>query len=99
MGNDLCDEIVYGLSGLDQHHDAAGALELGNHFGDGMGAENPGALGLVVEEGVDLGDGAVVGDDGEAVVVHVQDKILTHDGQTDKGDVSLRFHDDKRLGL
>src|SRR5882724_9654210 len=36
--------------------------------------------------------GAIVGDDGEAVVVHVHDEVLAHDGQSDEGDVSLWFH-------
>ena len=51
-----------------------------------------GALGFLGQELVDLGDGAVVGDDGEAVVVHVEDEVLAHDGQADEGDVALRFH-------
>ena len=50
------------------------------------------ALGFVGEEVVHLLDGAVEGHDGEAVVVHVQNQILAHDGQTDECDVSFRFH-------
>ena len=38
-------------------------------------------------------DGAVVGHDGEAVVVHVEDEVLAHDGQADECDVALWFHD------
>ncbi len=34
----------------------------------------------------------LIGHDGEAVVVHVEDEILAHDGQTDEGNVSLWFH-------
>jgi hypothetical protein len=41
---------------------------------------------------VNLLDRAVEGHDGEAVVVHVQNEILAHDGQTDKCNVSLWFH-------
>ena len=59
---------------------------------DGMGAEDLRALGLVGEEIVHLRDGAVVGHDGEAVVVHVQDQVLAHDGQADECDVSFWFH-------
>ena len=38
-------------------------------------------------------DGAVEGGHGEAVVVHVQDEVLAHDGQTDECDVCRLFHD------
>ena len=34
-------------------------------------------LGLVGEEGVNLGRRAVVRDDGETLVVHVEDQVLT----------------------
>ena len=37
-------------------------------------------------------DGAVEGHHGEAVVVHVEDQVLAHDGKADQGDVSFRFH-------
>jgi hypothetical protein len=53
-------------------------------------------LGFLGEELVHLGDGTVVGDDGEPVVVHVEDEVLAHDGQPDEGDVALRFHDVSR---
>jgi hypothetical protein len=46
---------------------------------------------------VNLLDRAIEGHDGEAVVVHVQNEILAHDGQTDECDVSLWFH--KQLGI
>ena len=35
---------------------------------------------------------AVEGHDGEAVVVHVQNQVLAHDGQTDQRNVSFWFH-------
>jgi len=57
-----------------------------------MRAEHFGALGFIRKKVIHLFRGAVVSDDGEAVVVHVENQILTHDGQTDKGNVSLRFH-------
>ena len=57
-----------------------------------MRADDFGALGFVGEEVVHLLDGAVEGHDGEAVVVHVQNEILAHDGQTNQCDVSLWFH-------
>ena len=69
-----------------------GRLSMRDHFRDGMRADDLGALGFVGEEVVHLRDGAVVGDDGEAVVVHVQNQILAHDGQADECDIAFRFH-------
>ena len=57
-----------------------------------MRADDLRALGLVGEEMVHLLHGAVVGHDGEAVVVHVQNEVLAHDGQTDQCNVSFWFH-------
>lgn len=73
----LLDPVVNGLSGLDEEHDAAGALELADELLDGVSADDGLALGLVLQEMVDLGDGSVEGTDGEAVVGHVQDKVLS----------------------
>ncbi len=39
-----------------------------------------------------LGRGPVVCADDESVVVHVEDDVLSHDGQTDEGDVRHRLH-------
>ena len=50
-------------------------------------------LACVVEELVHLGNGAVEADHGEAVVVHVEDQVLAHDGQADQCDVRGCFHD------
>ena len=49
-------------------------------------------LASLVEEIVHLGHGAVEGHDGEAVVVHVQNEILAHHGQTDQCNISFWFH-------
>ena len=64
-----------------------------DHLFDGVGADDLRALGGVVQELVDLGRRAVEGDHGEAVVVHVQDQVLAHDGQADQCDVCRLFHD------
>ena len=87
------DELVHRFAGLDHEHDAAGALELADQLRDGVRADDVRALGLVGEEVVHLRRGAVVGHDGEAVVVHVEDQILAHDGQADDCDIACRFHD------
>ncbi len=89
---EVLDEFVDGLAGLDHEHDAAGLLEQGGHFLEGVRADDLGAFGLVGEEIVHLGDGAVEGDHGEAVVVHVQNQVLAHDGQPNHGNISFWFH-------
>jgi hypothetical protein len=88
----MLDEFVHGAAGLHHEHDATGTFQEADHLGQRMGADDLGALRLVGEEGVHLVNRAVEGHDGEAVVVHVQDQVLAHDGQADDGDVSARFH-------
>lgn len=82
------DEVVNGLAGHDKHHHATGLLELLAELLDGVSADNRLALGLVLEETVDLGDGTVEGNNSEAVVSGVEDQVLTHDGQTDETEVT-----------
>jgi len=48
-------------------------------------------LGLILEESVDLGDGSVEGNNGEAMVSGVQNQVLAHDGQTDETKITTRF--------
>lgn len=48
--------------------------------------------GLVGEELVDLLDRAVLGHDGVAVVVHVENEVLAHDSQSNQGNITSRFH-------
>ena len=69
-----------------------GRLSSADHLLDGVRANDLGSLGFIGEEIVHLGDGAVEGDDGEAVVVHVENQVLAHDGQTNQCDVSFWFH-------
>ena len=57
-----------------------------------MRADDFCAFGFVGEKVIHLLDRAIERDDGEAVVVHVQNEILAHDGQPDECDVCLRFH-------
>ena len=80
------------LPGLDHEHHPARLLEQRGHFRERMRADDLGALGLVVEKIVHLGNGAVEGHHGEAVVVHVQNQILAHHGQPNQCNVSLWFH-------
>src|ERR1019366_8367303 len=91
-GDDVVDEFVHRLARLHHEHDAAGLLQQADHFLDGVGADDIGALGFFVEEVVHLGDGAVVSGHSEPVVVHVQDQILAHNGQPNYSNISFRFH-------
>ncbi len=88
----MLDEFVHRLAGLDHEHHPARLLEQRGHFLERMRADDLGALGGVIEKIVHLGNGAIERHDGEAVVVHVQNEVLAHDGQSDQCDVSLRFH-------
>lgn len=45
-------------------------------------------LGLVVQEAVNLGGGAVEGADSETVIGNVEDQVLAHDGQTNEAEIS-----------
>ena len=92
MREDVVDELVHRLAGLDHEHDAAGPLEQADHFLDGMRADDLGALGFLVEEVVHLGHGAVESGHRETVVVHVQNQILAHNGQPNYSNISFRFH-------
>lgn len=81
-------ELVDSCSGLDEEHHTSGLLELGGEFLDAVGADNGLALGLVLQEAVDLGDSSVESHDSEAVVSHVEDQVLTHDGQANEAEIS-----------
>ena len=92
MRQELLDEFVHRLAGLDHDHHAARAFEQRDQFRERMRADDLGALGFAAEELIHLGHGAVEDGHGEAVVVHVENEILAHDGQSDQCDVSLSFH-------
>jgi len=88
LGEEQLDEVVDWLTSHDEKHHPSWLLELGAELLDGVSTNDGLALGLVLQEAVDLGDGTVEGDDGEAVVSSVEDQVLTHDGQTDETEVS-----------
>ena len=66
------------LASHDKHHHPAGLLELGDKLLHGVSSNDGLALGLVVKEAVDLGDGTVVGNNGEAMVGSVENQVLAH---------------------
>ena len=74
---ELLNPVVNSLASLDKEHDAAGRLELANKLLDIMSTNNGHALGLILQEAIDLGHCSVEGADGEAVVGHVHDQVLT----------------------
>ena len=81
------DELVHGRAGLHQEHHPPGFLELAHELLRRVGANDRLALGFVLEEVIDLRDGAVVRTDGVSVIGHVQDEVLAHDGQADEANV------------
>lgn len=78
------------LASHDKHHHPAGLLELGDKLLHGVSANNGLALGLVLKEAVNLGDGTVVGDDGEAMVGSVENQVLAHCWIVRSGPVGCR---------
>ncbi len=87
----VVDHLVDSVAGLDHQHDAARALEQADELFDGVRADDLGALGFVGQEVVHFGDGAVEDGHLEAVVVHVEDEVLSHDGEADQADVTRCF--------
>ena len=88
------DEVVHGLARLDHQHDLARPLEQLDHLLDRVRADDVlVTLGGVVQELVDLRDGAVEGDHRVAVVGHIQDQVLAHDCQADQSDICRLFHE------
>ena len=54
-----------------------------------MGALNLGAFSFIDQKFVHFGCGAIIHNDRVSMVVHVEDEVLAHDGQSDETDVSL----------
>jgi hypothetical protein len=91
--DELLNEFVHRLARFDEHHHAARRLEFGNHLFDGMRTLHFGAFGFVREERVHFFSGSIVSHDSEAVIVHVEDEVLAHDGQTNECYVAGWLHD------
>src|ERR1041385_8318295 len=88
MRQQRVDHVIHRLAGLDHQHHAARALEHLDELGNRAAARDLGALRLHGEEIVDLGNGAVEHGDAIAVIVHVEDEVLAHHGQTDQSNVT-----------
>ena len=88
LGDKSLDERIDSFSGLDEEHHTSGLLELGDEILDAVGADNGLSLGLVCHEMIDFGDSSVESNNGEAVVSHVENQVLTHDGQANEAEIS-----------
>ena len=53
-----------------------------------MSADDLGSLGFLADEVVHFGYGAIEDGDFIAVVIHIEDEILAHDGQANQADVT-----------
>lgn len=78
---------------FDQHHHAPRLLQLAHHLLQRVGAYDFGVLRFVVQKVVHLLGGSIVGADHEAVVVHVQNQVLAHHGETDQRDIGTVWSD------
>ncbi len=94
---ELVDDGVDRFAGLDHDHRPPGALEAGDKFFErvvafdplrGTGVDLVGRFRLqAADELIGGTGGAVVDRHGEAVVGHVENEVLAHDGQADESDV------------
>ena len=84
----VIDHLIDGVAGFHHQHDAAWTFQQPDQLLDGVSADDVGAFGFVGEEVVDLGDGAVEDGHFEAVVIHVENEVLTHYGKADQADVT-----------
>ena len=91
IGQQLGDGLVYGISGAHHQHDDARFCKAVGEFLQAVGAADLCVFGGTLQEGIDFVGAAVVGDDFVAVVVHVEDEVLPHDGEADDADVCF-FH-------
>ena len=77
---------------MDQDHHLPRLLELLDEFLGAPCTHNALSLGLIFEETIDLGDCAVEGHDGEAVVGGVEDQVLAHDREANETEVTTVAH-------
>ena len=66
-----------------------GLLERLYQLFNGMRADNLRALGLILDKVVYFGDGSIENGDLVAVVVHIQNQILTHHREANQSDVAI----------
>src|ERR1700689_405643 len=88
MRQDGFDHLVNRIACFDHEHDAARALQQRGELFNGVRAHDVGALRLNGQKVVDLRDRAVEKGNLKAVVVQVEDEILSHDSESDEADIA-----------
>lgn len=99
VGQESVNPLIDGLASLDEEHDAAGRLEAVDELLVAVSANNGLALGLVGQEGVDLGDGSVVSGDCEAIVSHVENQVLSPGEPVMSANTAANYDPEGRLQL
>ena len=89
VGNELADCVVNCVAGAHHEHDLARAREAPDERLDRLVSRHVGAGGGAGHELLRLGGSAVEDRDAVAVLVHVQDEVLSHHGKADQADVGL----------
>src|SRR5262245_8017834 len=88
MLSQAIDHMIHGIARLDHQHYAAGPLQRFDQFLYRMRAYYMRSGGFVLNEFVYLRNGAVEDGHAIAVVIHIQDQILSHHGQADQTNVT-----------
>ena len=91
-GDELLDEVIYSLTGLDHKEDLPRALERSDEVLKRVGSVDVLVLSAAVDELVHLLHGTVVNAYMEAFALHVEDQVLAHYGKTYKSDIRNWFH-------
>ncbi len=77
-----------------------GRFQRADKFLNRMGADNLRALCLIGQKVIDLRNSPIEDGDFKAVVVHIQDQVLAHDGQPDQTDItSCVLHSSKSRNI
>jgi hypothetical protein len=88
MREQTLNHLIHGVACLDHQHDTAGPFQGPNKFLNRMRARDLSSGGFVLNEFVNLRDGAVEDGHAIAVVVHIQNQVLSHHGQADQTNVT-----------
>src|SRR5262245_34418949 len=88
MRQQALDHLIHGFASLDHQHYSAGPFQEPNKFLNRMPPHDLSSGGFVMNEFVYLRDGAVEDGHAIAVVVHIQNQVLSHHGQADQTNVT-----------
>ena len=81
------DGKVHGFTGLHHQHDNSWLLESQHHVFDVMVSLHRSSLGFVFKKFINFVAATIAHRDLEAVIVHVEDQVLTHHGKAIKADI------------